>query len=120
MYVEKRKEDWFIKKWRPAMGWMYMTVCLFDFIVAPILWSILQAMSKGQVTLQWQPLTLQGAGLFHVAMGAVLGITSYGRTKEKLNGSPPSEEPPNKEKPNSPLPNKEKPNSPPLDDEPVR
>jgi len=29
---------------------------------------------------------LQGAGLFHVAMGAVLGIAAYGRTKEKIEG----------------------------------
>jgi hypothetical protein len=33
---------------------------------------------------QWNPLTLQGAGLFHMAMGAVLGITAYGRSKEKI------------------------------------
>jgi hypothetical protein len=26
-----------------------------------------------------------GAGFFHISMGAVLGITSYGRTKEKMN-----------------------------------
>jgi hypothetical protein len=36
------------------------------------------------VTQQWDPITLGGAGLFHVAMGAVLGIAAYGRTKEKL------------------------------------
>jgi hypothetical protein len=36
---------------------------------------------------QWQPLTLQGAGLFHIAMGAVLGIAAYGRTKEKMAGA---------------------------------
>ena len=35
----------------------------------------------------WQPLTLQGAGLFHVAMGAVLGIAAFGRTQEKLAGT---------------------------------
>jgi hypothetical protein len=32
-----------------------------------------------------EPLTLQGAGLFHMAMGAILGIAAYGRTQEKLN-----------------------------------
>jgi hypothetical protein len=32
-------------------------------------------------------LTLQGAGLFHIAMGAVLGIAAFGRTQEKLNGA---------------------------------
>ena len=36
---------------------------------------------------QWNPLTLQGAGLFHIAMGAVLGIAAFGRTQEKLGGA---------------------------------
>ena len=80
------KEDWMSKKWRPMMGWVYMSTCSFDFVLAPILWSLLQAMSKGSVTMQWQPLTLQGAGLYHIAMGAVLGIAAYGRTKEKIEG----------------------------------
>ena len=84
---EKKKEDWMNSKWRPMMGWMYMLVCMCDFIVFPILWSLLQSLSHGTVTSQWQPLTLQGAGLFHIAMGAVLGIAAYGRTKEKLGGA---------------------------------
>ena len=74
-------------KWRPAMGWMYMIICIFDFAAFPILWSLLQALNNGQVTSQWQPLTLQGAGLFHLAMGAVLGIAAFGRTQEKIAGS---------------------------------
>jgi hypothetical protein len=84
---EKKKEDWMNAKWRPMMGWTYMITCLFDFVIAPVLWSILQSTSHGQVQVQWQPLTLQGAGLFHIAMGAVLGIAAYGRTQEKLNGA---------------------------------
>jgi len=84
---EKKKEDWMNSKWRPMMGWMYMSVCTFDFVIAPIFWSLLQSLSKGSVNVQWQPLTLQGAGLFHVAMGAVLGIAAHGRTQEKLNGA---------------------------------
>ena len=73
-------------KWRPMMGWMYMLVCTTDFIVFPILWSLIQALGGGQVHTQWQPITLQGAGLFHIAMGAVLGIAAFGRTQEKLGG----------------------------------
>lgn len=84
---DKESSDWINKKWRPAMGWLYMLTCFFDFVVFPVLWSVLQAMSKGQVTSQWQPLTLQGAGLYHIAMGAVLGIAAYGRTKEKIEGA---------------------------------
>lgn len=83
---KQRKEDWMNSKWRPTMGWMYMAVCLADFIVFPVLWSVIQAAGQGQVSLQWQPITLQGAGLFHVAMGAVLGVTAYGRTQEKIVG----------------------------------
>lgn len=84
---EKKKEDWMNAKWRPMMGWMYMVVCFFDFVVAPVLWSLVQAFFKGGVNVQWQPLTLQGAGLFHISMGAVLGLAAWGRTQEKLNGA---------------------------------
>ena len=84
--LDKDAQDWINKKWRPAMGWIYMLTCTMDFIIFPILWSLLQSLSKGSVTSQWQPLTLQGAGLYHIAMGAVLGIAAYGRTKEKVEG----------------------------------
>jgi len=80
----KESEDWINKKWRPVMGWVYMATCTADFVVFPILWSVLQAVQGGQVSSQWNPITLQGAGLYHIAMGAVLGIAAYGRTKEKL------------------------------------
>jgi hypothetical protein len=83
----KKDEDWMQKRWRPAMGWMYMVVCMFDMVIFPVLWSILQAVNHGQVHSQWQPLTLQGAGLFNLAMGAVLGIAAFGRTQEKVAGS---------------------------------
>jgi hypothetical protein len=84
--LDKDATDWINKKMRPMMGWIYMLTCTCDFVIFPILWSLLQALSHGQVTSQWQPLTLQGAGLYHIAMGAVLGIAAYGRTKEKVAG----------------------------------
>ena len=84
---ETKKEDWMNSKWRPMMGWMYMLVCTMDMVIFPVLWSLLQSLNHGQVTSQWQPLTLQGAGLFHIAMGAVLGIAAFGRTQEKLGGA---------------------------------
>ena len=83
---ETKKEDWMNSKWRPMMGWMYMLVCTMDMVIFPILWSLLQTFTHTQIT-QWNPLTLQGAGLFHIAMGAVLGIAAFGRTQEKLGGA---------------------------------
>lgn len=83
---EKKKEDWMNAKWRPMMGWIYMLTCVTDFIIFPVLWSILQASLKQPVT-AWQPITLQGAGLFHLSMGAIIGIAAFGRTQEKLAGA---------------------------------
>jgi len=81
----KNKESHFNSKWRPAMGWLYLSVCAFDFIIFPVLWNMAQATFLNQVVFtQWNPLTLQGAGFFHIAMGAVLGVTAYGRTQEKI------------------------------------
>ena len=72
--------------WRPMMGWMYMLICLLDMAVFPVLWALWQGLNHVPIT-QWNPLTLQGAGLFHIAMGAVLGISAFGRTQEKLAGT---------------------------------
>lgn len=86
---DKQVEDWMTKKWRPMMAVMYMCVCTFDFILAPILWAVVQfweTQAANDAFRQWQPLTLQGAGLFHMAMGAVLGITAWSRGQEKLAG----------------------------------
>ena len=76
-------EHWFKKHWRPAMGWMYMMVCIFDFIIFPALWSWHLA-HVGQPVTQWKPLTLEMGGFFHITMGAVLGIYAWRRTDEKL------------------------------------
>jgi hypothetical protein len=78
-----KNETWFNNKWRPAMGWTYMITCIMDFIVFPVAWNLLQA-SLGQTITQWSPLTLQGAGLYHMAMGAVVGVTAWQRSQEKM------------------------------------
>lgn len=89
--VKQRKQlsdddHWMNKQWRPAMAWLYLYICAADFIVFPILWSIIQAHDHGSVSAQWQPLTLQGGGLVHLAFGTILGISAYGRTQEKIAG----------------------------------
>ena len=88
---KEKDRSWIHTRWRPAMGWMYFTVCIFDFIIFPIFWGILQALQNGTVTAQWNPLTVIGGGLFHVAMGAVLGISAWSRGREKIEGVAESE-----------------------------
>lgn len=100
------KEDWMNKKWRPMMGWVYMVTCTMDFIVFPVLWAILTAVTTSRPT-PWEPITLQGAGLYHLAMGAILGITAWSRGKEKIAGislmQPPVVEEPKKEEALKPI-----------------
>jgi len=87
--VKKPDEDWMTKKWRPLMAMMYMACCLCDFALFPIMFTVVQfweTSAANDAFRQWVPITLQGGGLFHVAMGGVLGVTAYGRTQEKLGG----------------------------------
>ena len=84
--VENDNKSWINNRWRPIMAWTYTIICICDFVLFPVLWSLLQAHYKGQVTNQYQPITLMGAGLVHLAFGAILGIAAYGRTKEKISG----------------------------------
>lgn len=80
---QRYREDWLDRKWRPAMGWMYLIVCITDFILFPVLWSLLMK-EHGSAVTAWDPLTLKGGGLFHVAMGAVLGVAAWSRGQEKI------------------------------------
>lgn len=76
-------EDWMTKKWRPMMAVTYMATIWFDFIVGPILYNVLQYFNPGQAVTSYAPITLQGGGLYHISMGAILGIAAYTRGKEK-------------------------------------
>lgn len=79
-----KTDTWMQSHWRPAMAVVYMIIILFDFLVAPIFWSLLQAYAAGVVSMQWSPLTLISGGLFHAAMGAVLGLSAFTRGQEKV------------------------------------
>ena len=84
-------EHWMKSFWRPAMGWLYMAICFADFIVFPAISMFLPIIEKG-FGLQmgytaWQSLTLSNGGLIHLAFGAILGVSAYGRTQEKKTGT---------------------------------
>lgn len=80
----RKEETWLQSHWRPMMAVVYMIIMLFDFVVAPIFWGLLQAHISGAILVQWVPLTLDSGGIFYAAMGAFLGITSFTRGKENL------------------------------------
>lgn len=78
------REQWIRSHWRPMMAVVYMIVILFDFVAAPIFWSLVQLYGSGDIAEQWNPLTLLSGGVFHAAMGAVLGISAFTRGTEKV------------------------------------
>ena len=85
------EEHWMKTFWRPAMGWLYMLICFMDFCVFPMLSMFLPVIERmfgltmGYVP--WQSLTLSNGGLIHLAFGAILGVSAYGRTQEKKTGT---------------------------------
>jgi hypothetical protein len=96
------KESWIAENWRPAAAIIYLVICLFDFIVAPTFMFLTRettdhlvgvlSHSRLDVAVQtilvqphaaWVPLTLQGAGMFHIAFGGILGVSAWSRGTEK-------------------------------------
>ena len=86
--ASKESEHWVKAYWRPAMGWLYMLICLCDFVVFPAVAMFLPVFFKGlgvqMVYTAWVSLTLSNGGLIHMAFGAILGVAAYGRTQEKV------------------------------------
>jgi hypothetical protein len=82
----RRQEPFLSRHWRGTLAFAYIAVILFDFIIGPCVYFWVQSFEKEAVNDAyriWQPLTLQGGGLFHMAMGAVLGVSSWGKTVER-------------------------------------
>ena len=94
-------EDWLTRTWRPIAAMVYLAICLFDFIIAPAFMGVHSLNSAQMATslkgmdptiaiaiiqnrTPWQPLTLQGSGLFHVAFGAILGVAAWTRGSAQI------------------------------------
>jgi hypothetical protein len=87
--IEKQSEHWVKAYWRPAMGWLYMAMCAFDFIIFPI-FAMMQPvfMKIWKIEMQytaWKSLTLDNGGLIHLAFGAILGVAAWSRGQEKIS-----------------------------------
>lgn len=102
--MKHNKDDsWFGVYWRPTAAIVYLVICLFDFVVYPTYinaWTDTlprivatikdlppesQAIVLTNKLVGWEPLTLKGSGLFHVAFGAILGASVWARGQERVN-----------------------------------
>lgn len=78
------QEGWYTRYWRATLAWVYVVICLFDFVIGPIFYVWYAIYTKDTTFGEWQPLTLSNAGVFHLSMGAILGVSSWSRGQEKL------------------------------------
>ena len=99
-------EKWYQRVWLPFAAATYIAICIFDFMIMPVyvtshnirienaVFAKLDGkdaaefadglMKANQAQRQWNPLTLIGGGLFHVAFGALLtgGAVTRGFAKK--------------------------------------
>jgi hypothetical protein len=110
--TKRRPSVW--QSWHAVAAFVYLFICLFDFVLMPayyewahkaagdmiVIAEALKFAPDAQVTVlqmlhqsqKWTPLTLGENGLFHVAFGAILGVTAFTRGNERIarvkNGMP--------------------------------
>lgn len=105
-HVRKHLEHGFKKFWRPIAAYIYLFICVFDFMAMPLYIEIqnsavnseafaeIRQLESTEVKLKaleqldlgsrdWQPLTLLGGAFFHLSFGAILGISAFTRGQEK-------------------------------------
>lgn len=75
------KYEWVVKYWRPMMAWQYFVICLFDFLIFPL---VIMLFNNSDKFIKWVPLTLEGGGLYHLSMGMIIGVTAWTRGQEKM------------------------------------
>ena len=77
-------EHWYTRYWRATLAWAYVIICLFDFVIGPIFYAWYSIYTHSDLFGKWEPLTLSNAGVFHLSMGAILGVSSWSRGQEKI------------------------------------
>lgn len=78
-----KENSWIKHYWRPAMAYQYLAVCVFDFVLFPLL-TMVYFNHTGESYIPWSPITLQESGFYHLAMGAILGVSAWTRGQEKI------------------------------------
>jgi hypothetical protein len=75
-------QAWY-KEWRLLAAYVYLTICSYDFMLAPLSNQLIAYYFK-QPFVPWTPLTTQGTGLFHLSFLTILGISAYGKGNERV------------------------------------
>lgn len=72
------------------MGLTYMIVNLADFVLFPVMFTIVQFFeteAANDAFRQWVPLTLTNGGFIHIAFAAILGISAFNKEEKKTDAT---------------------------------
>lgn len=72
------------------MGLTYMIVNLADFVLFPVMFTIVQfweTQAANDAFRQWVPLTLTNGGFIHIAFAAILGISAFNKEEKKTDAT---------------------------------
>lgn len=58
---------------RKILIFVYIAICILDFAIAPWAWVLVQ--SNNDIIYQWQPVTTNGSGLFHIGFIILTALT---------------------------------------------
>lgn len=78
--VQLKEQTWLRTYWRPFMAWQYFVVCIFDFIIFPLITFWLS--HRHGVDWKWEPITMKDGGFYHMAMGVIVGVSAWQRGQE--------------------------------------
>lgn len=104
--VSDNLEHRYKKFWRPIAAYIYLAICIVDFAAMPVYMQVsnqgvnhaafaevrlledpavqMKALDKLDLGKKdWRPITLEGGALFHLAFGAILGVSAWTRGSEK-------------------------------------
>ena len=79
-------DDTHKQKWTYLTGLTYMMINVADFIIFPIMYTIVQfweVQAANDAFRQWVPLTLSNGGFVHIAFAAILGISAFNKEEKK-------------------------------------
>lgn len=89
--------------WKTVAAYVYLSICIFDFVIMPILTfffhtppaSLTNLITQINPNIQadlirdfygpWQPLTLTDGGLLHIVFLTLLGVISWSQAKTDTN-----------------------------------
>lgn len=97
---DQLEKSWIAKNWRALAAIAYLLICLFDFVIMPLIVFFahdsfsemakniaglppeVQRVALDRIWGPWTPLTLQCNGIFHISFGSLISTMAWKHSSE--------------------------------------